>query len=196
MIFRRFVLICITGALSLPASAQVARENSFRNTLNDVVRKLAARDSAGLSKYIDQKTGVYILNKIGVQPWYHRFPAIGFKDSVYPKAPYYDGIKTTTLIYSRVPDFDCTTHKWSKTGTFVDTSNIDHLLTMTALEMKRNGHGSLSQEELTTMTTLESISRRVVISAAGGKDLVIYLSYINNKWLLTIIDKLTADCSV
>ena len=43
---------------------------------------------------------------------------------------------------------------------------------------------------------LENISRRIVIANNNSNDLIIYLSFINNKWVLTVIDKATCDCSV
>lgn len=43
---------------------------------------------------------------------------------------------------------------------------------------------------------LENKSRRIVIANNNQNELIIYLSFIGNKWVLTIIDKVTCDCSV
>jgi hypothetical protein len=55
--------------------------------------------------------------------------------------------------------------------------------------------GSVSASKINVYTNLENKSRRIVIAENSGNELIIYLSYINKKWVLTIIDKVTSDCS-
>lgn len=38
---------------------------------------------------------------------YKHFTALGFSDSTYPNVPFYDGVKLTSLKYSRLPKYDC-----------------------------------------------------------------------------------------
>jgi hypothetical protein len=188
-------LLALGLACILPAHAQPAKEAAFKAALADIVQKFVKRDSAGLAKYIDKKTGVYQLHRIGIQDTYDHHSSIGFSDTSYPYILYFKNVKLTPLIYGRLPTYDC--EKWSKFGTFTDTTLRDNLLTKTALSRKRNINFEVSQEDLKKITTLESISRRVVIVNNNDWDyFVIYLSYINGKWVLTIIDNLTGDCSV
>ena len=152
------------------------------------------RDSVTLSSYIDKKSGVYILNRIGVFDTYEHRATLGFSDTTYPNAPFYDNIKLTTLKYSKLPTFDC--EKWTKTGTFVDTTRADHLLSKIAKDKNKELKGKVSTKTINEFYNLENKSRRIVIAANNWNELIIYLSFINSKWVLTIIDKATCDCSV
>ena len=156
---------------------------------------LSQRDSLTLSKYVDKKTGVYILNRIGVFDTYEHFSSIGFSDTTYPNTPFYDRVKLTTLKYSKLPTFDCGKEKWTKTGTFVDTTRTDHLLSKIAKDPNRE-FKNVSTKTFNEFYKLENKSRRVVLADNNWNELIIYLSLINNKWVLTIIDKVTCDCSV
>ena len=175
-------------------TAQSSKENDFKIAANAIVQKLAKRDSVGLLKYIDKNTGVYILFRIGVQDDYKKYSRIGFSDSNYPKAPFYDGIRMSRLNYENLPSYDC--NKWSKTGVFVDTNRIDRLLSKTARRLNLYRKKNIPQKTIESLMDLESKSRRIVIADNKGNELIFYLTFLNNKWYLTIIDKLTTDCSV
>ena len=155
---------------------------------------LSKRDSLTLSKYVDKKIGIYILNRIGVFDTYEHFPTLGFSDNTYPNTPFYDNVKLTILKYSKLPTYDC--EKWTKIGTFVDTTRTDHLLSKIAKDINKEFKGKVSIKTINEFYNLENKSRRIVINDNSTNELIIYLSFINNKWVLTIIDKATCDCSV
>lgn len=173
---------------------QPSKEKDFVRTLKNVVTAFAKRDSAALSKYIDRKTGVYILNRIGVVDIYNHFTTLGFSDMTYPNAPFYNGVKLTSLKYAKLPTFDC--EKWTKTGTFVDTTRTDHLLSKIAKNLNKELKRKIPAKTINEFYNLENKSRRIVIADNNWNELIIYLSFISNKWVLTIIDKATCDCSV
>jgi hypothetical protein len=192
---RTALITTITTVVSLHTTAQNPKEAAFRSTLQTVVQKIINKDSVGLAKYIDKNTGIYLLHKIGITQTYTRYATIGFRDSTYPRILFNTNLKKVpSLQFARLPENDC--EKWNKKGSFVDTSLTDHLLTKIVLEIKRNTGSQISQKELGEMTILESKSRRVVIVQDDMRWLIIYLSYINNKWVLTIYDQATGDCSV
>ena len=188
------VIIIITFLSATLSFGQSSKEQDFVWTLKKVVTALSNRDSGTLSKYIDKKTGVYILGRIGIIDNYGHFPAIGFSDSAYPNAPFYDKVKLTPLRYSKLPTFDCV--KWTKTGTFVDTTQIDHLLSKIAKGLNKEIKRTVPENKINEYYDLENRSRRIIIANNNGNELIIYLSFIKNKWVLTIIDKATCDCSV
>jgi hypothetical protein len=190
---RAFLIIIATSISTIPSLGQAPKERDFVLTLEKVVAALAARDSGTLSKFIDKTTGVFIPNRIGVFDTYKHFSALGFSDSSYPNAPFYDNVKLTSLRYSKLPTFDC--EKWTKIGTFVDTTHTDHLLSKIAKDINKESKDKVSAKKISDFHSLENKSRRVVI-ADNTNELIIYLGYINNKWVLTIIDKATCDCSV
>jgi hypothetical protein len=179
--------------LTNPSFAQNSKEKEFSLTLKNVVAALSGRDSAALVRYIDINKGVYILNRIGVMDSYKHFKTLGFSDSTYPNLPFYDSAKLTPLKYSKLPEYDC--EKWTKTGTFVDTTRTDHLLSDIAKNLNKEFENEVPEKRIAEFYELENKSRRVVIAENNGNELIIYLSFMRGKWFLTIIDKVTCDCS-
>ena len=172
---------------------QSSKEKKFHQALKAVVEALSSRDSVALSGYIDKSTGIYILYRPGVFNSFKRVATIGFSDNSYPNVPFYDSVKLTRLMYSPLPSFDCET--WTKTGTFVDTTKKDHMLSDIARHLNSEFPNEVPAATIREMHTLENRSRKIVIAENKGNELIIYLSYINNHWVLTIIDKVSADCS-
>lgn len=187
------LIVCTIFLLEGFCLAQTSKERDFSLTLKKVVAALSSRDSLTLSKYINKSTGIYILNRPGVFNTYKHITTPGFSDSSYPNVPFYDGVRLTPLQYAKLPDYDC--EKWTKTGTFVDTTKTDHLLSGIAKTLHKEFNGEVSTKKINEFYLLENKSRRIVIAENNGNELIIYLSFINNKWVLTIIDKVTTDCS-
>ena len=173
---------------------QSSKEKEFVRTVKEVVTALSNRDSVILSKYIDRKTGVYILNRIGVLDTYMHYVTLGFSDTTYPNTPFYDNVKLTAVTYSNLPTFDC--EKWTKTGTFVDTTRTDHLLSKIAKDLNKGRKRKIPAKTITEFYNLENKGRRIDIADNNWNELIIYLSFISNRWVLIIIDKATCDCSV
>lgn len=191
---KRFAFLII-GFFSVTACCgQPASERDFLHTLKRVVTALRFRDSATLSKHIDKKTGVYLLYRPGILDTYKHCTTLGFSDSTYPNVPFYDKVKLTTVRYTTLPVFDC--EKWTKTGTYVDTTRRDHLLSTIAKNLNKQIRGAVALKHIDEFLKLENNSRRVVIADNEDNEAILYLSLINNKWVLTIIDKVTADCSL
>jgi hypothetical protein len=196
IVVRHSIFIITTLFWAALSFGQSSNEQDFAWTIKKVVAALSKRDSVTLSRYIDKRSGVYILNRIGCFDTYKHQATLGFSDTTYPNAPLYDNVKPTTLKYSRLPTFDCENEKWTKTGTFVDTAQTDHLLSKIAKGLNKESQGKVSAKKINEFYALENKSRRIVIADNNGGELIIYLSFINNKWVLTIIDKATCDCSV
>ena len=188
------IIIIITLLRAILSFGQTSKEKDFSWTLKKVVAALSSRDSVTLSKYIDKSTGVYILNRIGVVDTYKHFSTLGFSDTTYPNVPFYDEVKITALKYTKLPSFDC--EKWTKTGTFVDTTQTNYLLSKIAKGLNKEIKGTVPLNKINQYYNLENKSRRIVIAENKGNELIFYLSFINGKWVLTIIDKATCDCSV
>jgi hypothetical protein len=176
---------------------QTSKDEEFEKTVEQVIHKLANRDSSGLTNFIDKKTGVYILFVVGTKETWEHFTTIGFSDTAnIPLYPFYDNVKFSKVNYARLPTFECSTEKWSKTGLYVDTTKIDHKVSKIAKWRNKNYQDNIPVKTISKFIDLEAKSRRVVLAQNNGNELIIYLSYINNKWVLTIIDKATCDCSV
>jgi hypothetical protein len=101
------VTIFITFFSAILSFGQPSKEQDFVSTLEKVVKALSNRDSVTLSKYVDMKTGVYILNRIGIFNSFKQFSTLGFSDATYQNVPFYDSVRLTKLKYSKLPTFDC-----------------------------------------------------------------------------------------
>jgi hypothetical protein len=196
MTLQRVISIFLPVICPLLAIGQDAKEEQFRTTLNDIVTKIIKKDSAGLARYVDKKTGIYLLYRIGVQDTYSHYATIGFKDSSYPRILFSatELSRNLPVKYGRLPEW--VPEKWTKKGAFTDTLLRHQLLTETALSMKRNEICEISQPELRALTEVEAKSRRVVIVENDSRYLCICLMYLNKKWVLTIFDALTGDGGV
>lgn len=193
MSLQRIISIFLPIICPLTFIGQDAKEEQFRTALNDIVAKIISKDSVGLTRYVDKKTGIYLVYRVGLQDTYSHHTTIGFKDSSYPRILYsLTGLtRNLPLKYGRLPEY--AQGKWNKKGAYTDTKLKHQLLTETALSMKRNEICEISQPELRQLTEVEAKSRRVVIVENDDRYLCIYLMYINNKWVLTIFDALTGD---
>lgn len=191
---------------------QISKEEQFVKTAMDVVHKLSESDSVSLSEFIDKKTGIYILYSAGVRRTYvHNYKinySVPFNGNM-AYAPFFerfDKVKFTKIEYSSLPNKDCEgSSKWSKTGAFVDTTKTDHSLSDIAKQLNKIQHeenegahlGRYDQEEtisqkiISDCINLELKSRKIVIVENNGNSLIIFLSYIENVWRLTIIDSIS-----
>lgn len=176
---------------------QPVKEQQFIKAVKDITLKMSTSDSSGLSKYVQPGIGVYLIYKMGINNSFKNFKTVSFTDSSYPNLLFFHAeIKIDRLRYSSLPVYNCDDNTWSKKGAFTDTTKVDHLLSKTAKLLKREGGVNISNKAISNFKLLESKSRRVIITSDDGNDFIFYVSYINKKWLLTIVDMATTDCSV
>ena len=191
-LFLLTIIIILSTTFCL--SAQNQKELSFKKTLKEVVLLCVNKDSTGLLKYIDKKTGVFFFYRPGTMDTYSNLEALSFNELVYPNFNVATDIKISVLKYSKLPEYSCDKESWSKKGCYADTTKIDHLLSNTAKNLVEYMEVEISKQTITDFQNLETKSRRVVIVAPSGNSFVLYLSYINKKWYLTMIDQVTDDC--
>jgi hypothetical protein len=174
---------------------QQDKESKFNSALKNVITAFSKQDSTLLSKYIHKDVGINLLHRIGIVDTYENFRKIGFSDPTYPSILFRisKGIKASPLKYGRLPEFDC--DKWSKKGLFVDITQTDHLLSEICKKRKRYVPDAIPLKLINSFVRLENKSRRIVL-VDNNKELVFYLTYIGNRWYLTILDAVTSDCSV
>jgi hypothetical protein len=176
-------------------AGQSQKEQLFKKTLNEVVSLLIEKDTLKIMKYFDRNTGVFVITRPGVYDTYSNFDALNFSEQFYPVIYVSPDIKASPLKYGALPEYSCDNDRWSKIGCYVDTTKTDHLLSNTAKSLVQYLELEISEKTIAEFVELEMKSRRVVIVSSAGNSLVLYLSYIKNKWYLTIIDQVTGDCS-
>ncbi len=198
--------------LYLFSKAQTAKEKEFKKTLNEIVSAYNKKDSAIFNKYIHKKNGIYFLVKNGVYDFWYNKEYVYFTDSIDTfKLPLpYNTIvneqvlpSNYVLTYSKYPHFNCNS-KSTKKGIFVDTVyKVTLLSNLIKKYIKFNDIGLDKEDlknELKIIQKLESKSRKIVMISnkdlKWGKYFIFYLTYINQKWYISIIDFATFDCSV
>lgn len=185
-----FLLLCTLSY------GQSAKEQAFVKTVKQVVLAFSKQDSAALAKFIEPKTGLYQAHLLGVYGNYTKHSTVSFVDSAYPLMTMTQtkDIQVLPLKYARLPVWDCDEETWSKTGLFADTTRTDHLLSNICKERNKESPGDVSQKTIQYFYNLENKSRRLVLFDKNKMELVFYLSYINGKWYLTIVDNYSSDC--
>jgi len=176
-------------------------EQQFINTCKKIGQALISKDLKTLNSYVNKNTGAYVLYGLGAYGGCLHLTKIVSDTSLFSLNEYYDSIpfKTDRLKFENKPIyFTCSgddenkSYQWNKEGSFIDISNkhkpISHLMHF----WSQSDLGfELSTSEKIRIKNIEKNMRKVVCTAA---DTIFYMSFINNKWYLTIIDQLETDC--
>ena len=195
---RRFLFILTLIVLNSFCTEQTKKEQQFKATVQQIVIAFSKQDSTAISKFINKTIGVYQLHRTGVFDHYNHFKTLGFSDTSYPQVLFRSskGIQLLPLIYTTLPTWSCDNERWSKKGLFADTTKTDHLLSKICKDRNKYVPDNISDKTIRFFNDLENKSRRIVLYDDNRIELVFYLSYLNNRWFLTIVDNVSSDCSV
>jgi hypothetical protein len=175
---------------------QAAKEQKFKAAIKEIVQAFSKQDSAKLAAFIKKETGVYQLYRPGVYDAFEHHKTLGFSDSVYPKN-LFAGAKSIQLLplqYATLPAWNCEKNAWSKKGLFTDTTKISHLLSASCKYRNKYVPDNIPNQRIQSFYKLENVSRRIVLNDKNATELVFYLSFLDGKWYLTIIDNVSSDC--
>ena len=170
------------------------KNGNLGSTIVQVVKAFKEKDAPTLNSLIPKDKGLIVLYKPGTMVKYGKTDRIDFEKSVPEYLPNFHFVTDYKIKFENLPTYDCETMKWSKQGLYCDSVNIDSLLSGTAVNLNKFGGDSISEFEIKTFVDLEKNSRRIVLSDNDKGDLVFYLTLINNKWYLTILDTVSSDC--
>ena len=191
------VVLLISG-LSFNLNSCKPAENTnaeLEKTIVQVVKAFQENDAATLNKMISPDKGLTILFRRGVLDEFVKLDKIDFANPV-PDYNFYAAFTAVDkVVFESLPTFDCESMKWSKSGLFCDTTVADQILSTAALNQNEFGGQQIAETDINAMKELEKNSKRVVLSDAQGGELVFYLTKINDQWFLTIVDRVTSDCS-
>jgi hypothetical protein len=173
----------------------LARTQSLREAIAGVVSAYTSRDSVSLNRFVHPKHGVIVIYREGVFDVFATDTKIDF-DKPVPEYFAYPVIKSRApLRYARLPVYNCEHNAWSKTGLFCDLKHRDTLLSDTAINLRQYREEKIPPETIARFRSLEAQSIRVVLVDSDGRDLVFYLTKVGNRWYLTILDRVSSDCS-
>jgi hypothetical protein len=176
---------------------QTTKEQAFETTVKQIVIAFSKQDSVTVAKFIDKKIGFYQLDVGGVFDHYNHFATLSFSDTTYPQVLFRNskGIQLLSLKYAKLPTWDCDKEVWSKKGLFVDTTKTDHFLSKICKDRNKYVPDNIPDKTIQYFYDIENKSRRIVLFDENKIEIVFYLSYLNGKWFLTIIDNASSDCS-
>lgn len=195
---KKYLCIFFFALLANTMSVQSAKEKDFVSTVNDLVKAFSLQDSARVARYIHKPTGVYLLFRQGVFDNIMELNSISFSDESFPQVMFKEakGIKALPLKFSPLPKFNCDQSTWSKQGLFANPKQADHLASTICKTRNKLVPDNIPTTKITKLYNLELKSRRVVLTGKEYQSLIFYVSYINGKWYLTMVDHVTCDCSV
>lgn len=176
-------------------STKVNGNNTLNATILQVVKAYNAKDAQKLNELINTETGITFFYRQGAFNGYEKEPAIDFEKPVPEYFPYTELVTDYKIRFESLPVYDCDTEMWSKTGLFCDTTQSDHLFSQILKDLVEYRGDRIPKTEIEKYVTLENNSHRIVLTDKNNDQLIFYLTRINNKWQLTIIDRASGDCS-
>jgi hypothetical protein len=195
---RFFLLLLICNGLFIfcgNANAD-SLDTRLENSISKVVQAFHNKDIVTINQMISDKYGLVVLFRRGVFDEYKITDKIDPDNPLPEYLPYSFGSQTDFQIrYETLPTYDCDTYKWSKTGLYCDLINNDNLLSITAHNLKQLRGDKIDQKTIDRFKEMEEKSHRVVLIDKNGGALIFYLTLIENKWYLTILDRVSGDCS-
>ncbi len=198
----RNTLLLIFLIFTFNSKAQLTKGQTVDETLKTVIRDILqlsadANVSEINEKYIHPEFGVYDVFRIGVPDTFEQHSAIDFSFPTGQNFSRYPNLMeiTETAIPKEVVTynaiFDCNEMVWDREGLFVTDSisypRISEILKQAVFETSKFSKSFHKQ-----VKHIEENSHRVVFTEL---DIVFYLTKIDEKWYLTLFDRVTTDCS-
>jgi len=172
-------------------------ETEFKKTCVALADAFTKKNVAEINKYINPKTGVFIISRPGAMDVFTNEKKLDAKNPFAFPYPYSDTIhlKKYPLKYDSAPKYDCGTEKWNKNGFVADSSTkFNRISDIMGFRIKYE-EANYSKEEISKINAAEKINRKIVFTEIAKKHgLVFYLSFLNGKWYLTIVDTVASNC--
>ena len=190
----KYYFLLLIGLTFFSCSAQKESDN-LENTIVKVIKAFKEKDELTLNKLVIKEKGLITIYRRGVFDEYQKSEKINFENPVPEYLPYFDFSTDYNVAFESLPTFDCDSLKWSKTGLFCDKNKTNRLLSNTAKNLKEYRKDKISEKEIQSFEELEKSSQRIILIDNNEGELIFHLTFINKKWYLTIIDRVTSDCS-
>lgn len=193
----RVSLFLFLFSLSTVCYGSNSKEQLFRQTLNAVVEAISQQDSLAVNRLIHPHQGLSLLYRNGVFDNIEQVDRISFSGEGFPwiMLTHAKGIKKQTLKYGRLPVYSCDKESWSKKGCWTDTTKKSHLVSSICKTRNKLVPDHIPAKKINAYYTLENKSRRIVLVSDDELELIFFLSFIDGKWYLTVIDTVSSDCS-
>lgn len=192
---RKAIFIIVTILILIPFERIQAQTDNLDNSIIEIIKAFDSKDSDKINQYIHPDYGLIVLFRRGVMDEFEKTDKIDYKNPVPEYLPYFPFKLDLKIKYQTLPTYDCDSEKWSKIGLYCDTTQRDDLLSKTAMNLNEYRDENIPFEKIQDFKIIESKSRRIVLIDNEGGELIFYITLIENKWCLTILDRVSGDCS-
>ena len=154
------------------------------------------QDEETLNSLVLKDFGIAFVHRPGAMDDIVFSDKISFNNPIPDYYPYDVDIEIDCKInFETLPDFDCGTEKWSKPhGIYCDTTNRSEQLSAIAKFRNEYTESNFSAAEIKNIEEVEKASHKVIVLGKKGNYFKFFLTFKENKWYLTIIDR-TDYCS-
>lgn len=192
---RKAIFIITTILILIPFERILAQSDNLENSIVEIIKAFDSKDSDKINQYVHDDYGLIVLFRRGVMDEFEKANKIDFKNPVPEYLPYLPFKLDLEIKYQTLPTHDCDSGKWSKIGLYCDTTKRDDLLSKTALNLNEYRDENIPNETIQDFKLIESKSRRIVLTDNQDGELIFYITLIDNKWYLSILDRVSSDCS-
>lgn len=200
-----FYLLLLLPTLPLTGNAQ-NKEQLFEETVYTLIDAFAKRDKETIGSYINNDIKLATIYRMGAANNFSFLdepdldpettnPLMNYRPINVPESDY-------KIEYGKSAMYSCDTEEWNlPPGLYCNKNTVDRVFTSAIrlyidYDMKYNdSEYHISEKEYQAYKDLENKSRKIYLILEDGDDLVFSLSWINNKWYLTILDRVAGDCS-
>jgi hypothetical protein len=171
-------------------------DKKLEETINKVVKAFKEKDAASLNTLIHPDYKLAVVYRSGVFDEFALAERIDFDNPVPNYFPYPNFSTSYPIRYETCPTYDCDEEKWDKYGLFCNPKQVDHLLSATAKNLNEYVEENMvSAEKIEGFVKLEEKSKRVVLVDEKGGTLIFYITPADGNWYITVLDRVTGDCS-
>ncbi|AKK73481.1 hypothetical protein [Chryseobacterium gallinarum] len=216
---KNLLLIFLTSILFSGCGSLHGQNKVIEQFVKKVVETYNQKDSEKFNRLINKNTGLILITTLGPNNSWSKVQKIcldkkclekGMAESVgNPYQLFLEEYKTGNLNLNKVEFseqsyFEC--DKITKQGIFIASENKFHTLSESVSlfikhfqdiigEKPDQKKKSELEKDRAEFKKIEFKSRRVTVNSKAGT-FIFYMTYINGKWYLTIIDFASVDCSV
>lgn len=220
ILFSLFFLNCKSqqvASADLKPAKNVVKQENFEKAINQILKAYNDKNQVALSKFINPQIGLYFLYRPGTVDYWQNVKEICFDSKCLTalNIPEWgkEALKNQKLNLSykleKTNQEIVGCESVLKNGLFAeDNKETNYLLSETITKYISAFKSDLEPEKATELNkksqeikNWESKSKRIILAQnkngkSNGEAFVFYLTEINSKWYLSIIDYISFDCSV
>ncbi len=194
-------LLILAASLSIALSSTASCEpnvqkNEIESVIVDILRLASQDDIKAINaKYVNKEFGIFDIYRIGAQDDFEILDALPLKGKDWPHMPYGDIFNVENnrkKMREEYVEFDCGDFVFLKSGTFYSKELRYPLISPIVRFHTKYDAQTYDDALLKKIEFLESNSIRVVDTSS---DFIFYITKIDDRWYITIIDRVTTDCS-